>query len=323
MSEKVSLAPVDGLDVTIVMDNSIDLLTPSTETATRMPFPDNFLEADQLRAEHGYSLSLAVHRNGHTENILYDAGLSRDSTMHNLDVLGIDPKDYRAVVLSHGHADHHGGLEGLFGRVGASMPLVVHPHAWRERKIVFPTGAETRLAPPSFNDLDREGWQVVEEVGPSVLLDGSVLVTGQIDRVTDFEKGFPIQEAQTDDGAWEPDHWTWDDQAIVVHVRGKGLVVLSSCSHSGAINVLHHARRVTGIDQIHGFVGGLHLSGGLFEPITPDTVQGVIDLQPDVVVPGHCTGWKAIQALGNQLPDAYVPSNVGTTFVFHATEPAA
>ena len=71
------------------------------------------------------------------------------------------------------------------------MPLIVHPHAWRDRKIVFPTGEEVRLPPPSHNDLDREGWQVIDELGPSLLLDGSILVTGQIDRVTDFEKGFP------------------------------------------------------------------------------------------------------------------------------------
>jgi 7,8-dihydropterin-6-yl-methyl-4-(beta-D-ribofuranosyl)aminobenzene 5'-phosphate synthase len=321
MSESVALAPVDGLEVTVVMDNSIDLLTPSTETAVRSPFPATFAEGDQLRAEHGYSLSISVTRGGHTDKILYDAGLSKDSTMHNLDVLGLDPKDYRAVVLSHGHADHHGGLEGLFGRVRGSMPLIVHPHAWRERKIVFPTGTETRLPPPSHNDLDREGWQVVEELGPSVLLGGSVLVTGQIDRVTEFEKGFPIQQALSDEGHWEPDTWTWDDQAIVVNVRGKGLVVLSSCSHSGVINVLHHARKVTGVDHIHGFIGGLHLSGGLFESITPSTIQGFVDMQPDLVVPGHCTGWKAIQTLGQVMPDAYVPSNVGTTFTFHALEP--
>jgi 7,8-dihydropterin-6-yl-methyl-4-(beta-D-ribofuranosyl)aminobenzene 5'-phosphate synthase len=85
-------------------------------------------------------------------------------------------------------------------------------------------------------------------------------VTGRVERVTEFETGFPIQFAQ-EPGGWEPDTWTWDDQAVVIHVRGPGLVVLSSCSHSGVINVLHHARRITGFDNIHGFIGGLHLSG--------------------------------------------------------------
>jgi 7,8-dihydropterin-6-yl-methyl-4-(beta-D-ribofuranosyl)aminobenzene 5'-phosphate synthase len=263
---------------------------------------------------------VTVHSGGATDKILYDAGLTKDSTIHNLDVLGLDPKDYRAVVLSHGHADHHGGLEGLYGRVRGSMPLVIHPHAWRERKVVFPTGVEIRMPPPSHNDLDREGWQVVEEQGPSMLLGGSLLVTGQIDRVTDFEKGFPLQQTETEDG-WKPDTWIWDDQAIAINVRGKGLVVLSSCSHSGVINVLHHVRKVTGVDKIHGFIGGLHLTGGLFEPILPNTIQELVAISPDLIVPGHCTGWKATHTVGQALPDAYTASNVGTTFTFHADEP--
>lgn len=316
MSEKVDLQPVDRVDVTIVTDNAIDILAAPTEMAERPPWRWDWSEREQLRAEHGYSLALSVHRGGQTDRILYDAGLSRDGTIHNLDVLGIDPRDFRAVVLSHGHADHHGGLEGLFGRVRASMPLVVHPHAWRERKVVFPTGVEIRMPPPSHNDLDREGWDVVDEQGPSLLLGNSVLVTGQIERTTDFEKGFPLQHARTN-GSWEPDTWIWDDQAIAVNVRGKGLIVLSSCSHSGVINVLRHVRSVTGIDHIHGFIGGLHLTGGLFEPIMPATLGELQEMGPDLVVPGHCTGWRATHQISTLLPSAYQASNVGTTFSFN------
>lgn len=315
MSEKVDLVPVDGVEVTVVTDNSIDILAAPTESSFRPEWEWDWSEGDQLRAEHGYSLSVAIHRDGTTDRILYDAGLSRDGTIHNLDVLGIEPKDYRAVVLSHGHADHHGGLEGLYGRVRESMPLVVHPHAWRDRKVVFPTGVEIRLPPPSHNDLDREGWQVVEEQGPSLLLSDSVLVTGQIERVTEYEKGFPLQQVCTN-GAWKPDSWIWDDQAIAVNVRGKGMVVLSACSHSGVINVLRHVRRVTGIDHVHGFIGGLHLTGGLFEPIMPATLDELVAIGPDIVVPGHCTGWRATHQISARLPSAYAASNVGTTFLF-------
>ena len=145
-------------------------------------------------------------------------------------------------------------------------------------------------------------------------------------------KGQPVAEGLTWDHVvprtqakegWEPDTWIWDDQAVVIHVRGRGLVVLSSCSHSGVINVLHHARRITGVDEIHGFVGGFHLTGGLFEPIIPRTIDEIVSLSPDVVVPGHCTGWKALHTVAAAVPEAFSSSNVGTTFRFFATDEAA
>jgi 7,8-dihydropterin-6-yl-methyl-4-(beta-D-ribofuranosyl)aminobenzene 5'-phosphate synthase len=312
MSDRASLEPVDAADVTIVVDNSIDILMTNERVAQRAPLHHDWSEREQLIAEHGYSLLLTIQHNGTSESILYDAGLGRQTVIHNLDVLGLNVRDLRAVVLSHGHADHHSGLEGLYDRVGRRhMPLVLHPDAWRERRVVFPTGNEIRMPPPSHNDLDREGWTIVEERGPSLLLENRVLVTGQVDRVTDFEKGFPLQQVQTDHG-WEPDTWIWDDQAVVCHLKGKGLVVLSSCSHAGVINVLKHAQRLTGIDHVHAFVGGLHLTGGLFEPIIPRTIGELAAIGPEIIVPGHCTGWKATHELARQLPQAYLQTSVGT-----------
>jgi 7,8-dihydropterin-6-yl-methyl-4-(beta-D-ribofuranosyl)aminobenzene 5'-phosphate synthase len=322
MTEPVSLHAVDGVEVTVVMDNSIDILAAPTDVAVRPEWQYDWSDRDQLRAEHGYSLAVTVYDGARRDMLLYDAGLTRDGSIHNLDVLGIDPTDVRAVVLSHGHADHHGGLEGLFGRVKArGMPLVLHPDAWKERRVVFPTGSEIRMPPPSHQDLDREGWDVVEERGPSLLLGGSVLVTGQVERLTPFEKGFPLQEARTATG-WEPDTWIWDDQAIAVNVRGRGLVILSSCSHSGAINVVNHVRRMTAVGTVHAFVGGFHLTGGLFEPIIPATVGALSRIAPDIVVPGHCTGWVAHRQLADGMKGAYLPSNVGTTFRFFGDQAA-
>lgn len=312
MSERVALQPVDAADVTILVDNSVDILLPNTEVARRAPLLWDWSDRQQLVAEHGYSLLLTIQTGNRTESLLYDAGLGRTTVIHNMDVLGLQVNELRAIVLSHGHADHHGGLEGLFQRVGRMrMPLVLHPDAWRERRVVFPTGNEIRMPPPSRADLDHEGWEVVEERGPSLLLDNTVLVTGQVDRVTDFEKGFPLQQARTN-GGWEPDTWIWDDQAVVCHVKGKGLVVLSSCSHAGVINVLHHAQQLTGIEKVHAFVGGLHLTGGLFEPIIPRTIEELAKIDPEVVVPGHCTGWKATHELARRLPGAYIQTSVGT-----------
>jgi len=314
--QQVTLLPVDAADVTILVDNSLDILLPSDELAHRAPMYYDWSDREQLIAEHGYSLLLTVVREGRSESVLYDAGLGRRTVLHNMDVLEVKATDLRAVILSHGHADHHGGLEGMFQRIGRPrMPLVLHPDVWRERRVVFSTGLEIRMPPPSHADLDREGVEIIEERSPTLLLDGMVLVTGQVDRVTDFEKGFPLQQIHTDHG-WEPDTWIWDDQALVCNVKNKGLVVLSSCSHAGAINVLKHAQRLTGIHKVHAFVGGFHLTGGLFEPIIPRTIAELVAIGPNIIVPGHCTGWRATHELARQLPDAYVQTSVGTRLHF-------
>lgn len=316
MATPIDLQPVDAAEVTILVDNFVDLLLAGSERVRRAPMLPDLFEREALIAEHGYALLLTVERDGRRESLLYDAGLSRQTILRNLDVLEQSVAELRAVVLSHGHDDHHGGLEGLVQRVGrAGLPLVLHPDAWRIRRAVMPTGAEIRLPPPSRNDLEREGVAVIEERGPSLLIDGAVLVTGQVERLSGFEPGLPPQQ-MLGDGGWEPDPWVWDDQAIVSHVKERGLVVLSGCSHAGIVNVLWQARRLTGVDQLHAIVGGMHLGGGPFEPIIPQTVQALVALAPDVIVPGHCTGWKATHELARRLPDAYVQTSVGTRLRF-------
>ena len=315
MPEPIELKSSDSVDVTFLVDNSIDVLLASDDHARRPPVPSGF-DLPQLRAEHGFSALVSIRRNGAETTLLYDAGLTAATLPHNLGVLGISVADAAAVVLSHGHGDHHGGLEGLVRRIGRKhLPLVLHPDAWQRRKIVFPTGAEMLLAPPDRSALLAAGAELVEREAPTVLLDGVALVSGRVERSTDFERGMSTHWAEGASG-WASDPMIWDDQCLIVRLKGKGLVVLSGCGHAGAVNIVRHAKRLTGEERLHALLGGLHLTGALFEPIVRPTVEALANEGVEYVAPAHCTGWRAQQELARRLPDGYLHPSVGTRFHF-------
>ena len=194
---------------------------------------------------------------------------------------------------------------------------MLHPDAYLKRKNVFPDGHESQHIPPSKRDLEAEDVQIVEDCEPSMLIGGRALVTGQIPRTTGYEKGSPNQVAWID-GKWQADPWIHDDQAIVLNVKEKGLVVLTGCGHAGVVNTLRCARELTGVDQVHAVIGGFHLTGPVFEPIIAPTIAALKDFAPGIIVPQHCTGWRATHMIARDFPDAFVPNSVGTTLLIGA-----
>ncbi|MEW6297481.1 MAG: MBL fold metallo-hydrolase [Thermodesulfobacteriota bacterium] len=312
------LTAVDRVEILTILDNTVDLLLAGSDTVKRLPMTPDALTRESVVAEHGFAALVTVTNGNTSETLLFDAGLSKSGLVHNMDVLEVRPKELHTVVLSHGHADHTQGLMGLVERLGERrMPLLLHPDAFLRRKVLFPDGHEINLPPPDRRLLSHDGIDFIEERGPSYLLGGLVLVTGQVHRTTDFETGFPIHYALIND-QWQQDPYIHDDQAVVVNVKGKGLVVLTGCGHAGAINTIRHAQELTGEQQVYAVIGGFHLSGALFEPIIPPTVAALQALHPALVVPAHCTGWKAVHAIARALPHAFVQNSVGTRFVLSA-----
>src|ERR1700754_864225 len=257
--DPIHLEPVDEVRITTLVDNVFDALLLGDDRVARPELGLGRVTAEQfeggstdagLRAEHGFAALVTVRRGTRTTTLLFDTGLSPDAVVVNADRLGIDLGEIHGVVLSHGHFDHAGGLAGLTARVGQrAMPMVLHPAAWARRRLAPPDGKVHELPTLSKRAVEGEGFQVVERREPSLLVDQSVLITGEVDRTTEFERGMPPAHQAWTGADWVHDPLVVDDQALVVHVRGHGLVVLTGCSHAGAINILRHARRLTGVEQ--------------------------------------------------------------------------
>ena len=326
--DPIPLDPVDALSITTLVDNVTDSLLadegpakrPGMATARRVPAEliVGGQTDDALRAEHGFSALVTVTKGERTVQILFDAGRTPDGLVDNMRRLELSPHALDVIVLSHGHWDHTTGMDGLVRVLGrANVPVLLHPEFWSRRRVAFPGREPVELPTTSRSALEGAGFDVVEEREPSFLLDGSLLVTGEVDRTTDFEHGFPGHQAHRD-GVWRPDPLILDDQALVAEVRGRGLVVLTGCGHSGIVNILRHVTRLTGNDRLHAVVGGFHLSGPAFEPVIAPTCDALAAFAPDHLVPTHCTGWRATHALAARFPDAFLQNCVGTRFEFAA-----
>ena len=319
--QAINLPEVDKVRITVLVDNTIDLLLPSGGGVERYPlgpaWQDNLGEVpnpwETAVAEHGYSTLIQVTQGDRSATLMYDTGVSAYGLLKNMDALGADAHDIRAVTISHGHPDHAMGLLGLVDRLGSrSLPLVLHPDAFLERRVVLPDGHQLNYPAPRKSDFRAEDIEVIEEVGPSMLVDGMALVSGEISRTTSFETGNPYHHAHREHG-WEPDPLISDDQCVILNLRGKGLVIVTGCGHSGIINTLHNAQELTGIQNVHALVGGFHLTGSLMAPLIPRTVSMIREVGPRYVMPGHCTGWSACHQLATAMPEAFIASSVGTT----------
>jgi 7,8-dihydropterin-6-yl-methyl-4-(beta-D-ribofuranosyl)aminobenzene 5'-phosphate synthase len=309
---KLKLREADKLEVTILEDNYTNLLLlQSTDVLKRPRVPP----PNSLLAEHGLSCLLKVYADSEIHTVLMDAGISETCLLHNMDILGIDPTKVESIVLSHGHFDHFGGLMGFLKRTKHEIPLVLHPDAFLQRRLNIPLREKPVKMPTLSEQTVKEaGASLCKSETPSTVASDLILISGVVERVTDFEKGFPWAEAKIEDN-WIVDPFT-DDQGIAVKVKDRGLVVIGGCSHAGIINTVKYLKKVAQMDSVHAVLGGFHLTGPAFESVIEPTIEEMKSIGPDFIIPMHCTGWKAINQFAKEMPEEFFLNTVGTTYTF-------
>lgn len=312
---KVDLIEVDRLEVRNLMDNFTDILMTGSEGVERSPFGKNEEMRPAPLAEHGFSTLVKVTKGNVEHSILVDTGVTADGVLVNADRMEIDLNQVESIVITHGHVDHTAGLMNVLKKLSKKdIPVVFHPSAFVKRWAIFPNGSRVRLPGLDKQELIDAGAKIIEITEPYLIAENLMLVSGEIPRVTDFEKGLPISYVEVE-GKLEKDPQIKDDMSIVFKVEGKGLVIISGCAHAGIINTVKYLKELTDT-RIHAIMGGFHLTGKAFEPIIDRTIAELKKFEPSMIVPSHCTGWKAINKIYQEMPESYVQNAVGTKYTF-------
>jgi 7,8-dihydropterin-6-yl-methyl-4-(beta-D-ribofuranosyl)aminobenzene 5'-phosphate synthase len=279
-----------------------------------------------LCANLGFGLRLVSKIGDARHTLLFDTGPEGAIFIRNCANLGIRLGNVEAIAVTHGHWDHMAALPATIDKVvgeGGQVTVHVNPGMFNERAIRLPSGRIVPVAKvPLPDELEQHGATVVNSFEERLLLDGHFYYSGEIPRLSPFEKGRDDHLSRTaPEAPWEPDPLLMDERMLVAQVKGLGLIVFSSCSHAGIVNVCMHVRSLFPELPIHAVMGGLHL-GGVMERIIPDSVEGLRPFNIRHIITGHCTGWRALHALANAFGDAVSQSAVGTTYTFAAGQPA-
>lgn len=327
----VELKPVDACEVLVLLDNVSDLLSTVPSSVTGEVSTTSAAGATELVggrfccAQWGLSLVISARAGTQARTLLFDSGPEGYGIERNGRCLGLSFGEIGAAVFSHGHWDHVGGMEAALRLItaangGKRIPVHVNPGMFVRRAIAGPDGSLLPLAEvPSPERLRAAGGEVVSADPPRTLLDGTFYLSGEIPRRTPYETGLPGQVRERPEGGWEPDPWVRDERWVAIHLRGRGIVVFTACSHAGIVNVLQHAQELFDPVPLYGVLGGFHLAGADGEAIIACTVQDMRAFHLKVIVPGHCTGWRAVHRLIDTFGDGVViPSAVGRRHLFTA-----
>jgi len=332
---------LDELEVLVIVDNETDTLSSidvgvpqipeAAHLAARTPASRQYegheckVVFDQLCcACHGLSVLITGRRDGRQRSLLFDVGPYPGLWLDNAKRLAIDLSRIESIFLSHWHFDHSGGFPKVIAAIraarapaGLPRPIVdLHPNRPDQRGILLPTGVMIMLpVEPSFEAMAKAGGQVVTAADPHPVCDGFFFGSGAIDRVTDYETGLAGHHSFRGE-AGEPDPLIMDERFVAACVRGRGVTVFSACSHAGIVNACLCAKKHFPGSPVDVVLGGYHLAGKAMESRIEATVRDLeTRIEPRVVAPGHCTGWRAKARLATTFsPGRYAPSVVGSLY---------
>jgi 7,8-dihydropterin-6-yl-methyl-4-(beta-D-ribofuranosyl)aminobenzene 5'-phosphate synthase len=299
----------DRVEITIIVDNYIDIFLPSTGVAS-YPVPG---PGSRLLGEQGLSLWLNVWNGRKVTSLLYDFGRSSPTFFHNLELLGLDIAQLDYLVVSHGHRDHFGALKSVLKKTTGACTLIVHPEAVGKKKYVrlkdgsyvgpweIPPGI---IAAWSGNAvLNRDAHRIADDM----------VVSGRIERRTDFEP--EMAAACVKEGARIVHDAIPEDQALFIDIEGKGLLVVTGCCHAGLVNTVMKGLELFPGKNVYAVAGGLHLNSA-GERQMDATIDYLSRLEISYIAPLHCTGYHASMQLMNSFKERGICGTVGAKLGF-------
>lgn len=325
----MNLTPLDSCEVTVLVDNMMDILstTPSfvTGEVANVRKAGAEMQAGKCLccAQWGLSLVIKARSADGESTLLFDSGPEGYAVERNGDRLGVDFGGIDGAVFSHGHWDHVGGMTAALRLISEAKgrkdtPVFVNEGMFVSRGMSNQDGSVFPHEPvPSPQELADAGGRVVLGDEARTILDDRFYQSGEIPRVSGYEQGLKGQKRLMLDGTWVPDELLMEERFIAVHLKNRGMLVFSACSHAGIVNVLRHAKEVFDPIPIYGVMGGFHLSGPYPESIMPQTIADMAEIGPELIIPGHCTGFRAIHKLIETFgEERVVPCAVGRTYNF-------